>query len=133
MRRTPGFWLLVGACVVVVAAIVAGLLTVGGVRTARGERLDRERLADLDRIHRALAETRLPLSLDSLETRLSDADLTDPATGEPYAYRPLSDSTYELCASFALSSDELGPRFPESPFGAHEAGRHCFVVAHRQR
>ncbi|MDX1418543.1 MAG: hypothetical protein R3181_01135 [Rubricoccaceae bacterium] len=130
-RRAPGTWLLLAAGAVVVAAVVAGLLTVGGAGEARLERLDRERLADLDRIERALARDRtrpLPPSLDRDALALSEADLTDPATGEPYGYRPLSDSTYELCATFALPSTALGPRDPHAPVGAYAAGPHCYVV-----
>lgn len=134
-RRAPGSWLLLAAGAVVVAAIVAALLTVGGAGKARLERLDRERIADLDRIALELASAWTPPPLPSLEAYrlpLSEDDLTDPATGEPYGYRPLSDSTYELCATFALTSTALGPRPPRSPLGPYEAGRHCFVVAPEQ-
>ena len=113
MTRSPGLWLALVAGVIVASAVVAGLLVVGGPGTARLEKLDRERLDDLHRIRNAVAYIgHVPASLDSLVTadRLTDADLTDPETGERYAYRVLTDSTYEVCTTFALSSENSSPR-----------------------
>lgn len=120
------------AAVVVVAAIVAGVWAVGGPETARLERLDAERRSDLGRIQSALRrEDPLPASLEALGERLSGDERADPATGEPYGYRALSDSTYELCATFALGSDRLGS--PRGAIGRYEAGRHCFEVGPEER
>lgn len=130
-KRTPGFWLGGAAVVIVVVAIVAGFFVIGSPGEARLEKLDDERLDDLRRIRGAIERTEIPASLDSLvaSRHLSRDDLIDPTTDEPYGYRVLSDSTYELCATFALSSADLGDRaIDRSTVGSYEAGRHCFTV-----
>lgn len=136
MKRTPGFWFAIAACVVVAAAVVGGLLTVGGPGEGRLEKLDAARLDDLRTIERAVVEKwdrtgALPPSLDSLHAAnllLAD-DLVDPETSERYAYRVLSDSTAELCATFARASDDRAYRpYDRTSIGVHDAGRHCFTV-----
>ncbi len=136
MTRSRGFWLAVVASLVVAGAVGAGLLAVGGPGAARLEKLDRERTEDLRAIEDGLARRwertgRLPRSLDSLGAAegVLAGNLTDPATGERYAYRVLSDSTYALCATFARASDgrtELA--YGLSGIGPHGAGRHCFTL-----
>lgn len=135
-ERTPGFWLGGAALVVVLAAIIAGLFVIGGPGEARLERLDTERTEDLRRIERAVDEVwrrteTLPPSLDSLPAanRLTPDDLIDPTTGALYDYRVLSDSTYELCATFDLANDDAPAPFTESDVTpGHDAGRHCFTL-----
>ena len=134
--RTPGFWLGGAAIVIVTAAIVAGLFVIGGPGEARLERLDSERTGDLRRIEYAVAEVwhrteALPPSLDSLRAanQLAAEDLFDPTTNEPYDYRVLSDSTYALCATFDLASDDSpAPYARTGIIDSHDAGRHCFTV-----
>lgn len=133
--RTPGFWLGGAAAVVVLAAVVGGLFVIGGPGDARLERLDVERTDDLRRIEQAVDEVwrrgdALPLSLDSLHTanRLAADDLVDPTTGEPYDYRVLTDSTYELCAVFDRASDDATTAYDWTDVGNHGTGRHCFTL-----
>jgi hypothetical protein len=132
MKRTPGFWLGSAAVGIVTAAIAAGLFVIGGPGEARLEKLDGERLDDLRRIRGAVERAgRIPDAMDSLVAagHLSRDDLIDPATGARYGYRVLTDSTYELCATFAVSSADLGDRaIDRSTVGSYEAGRHCFTV-----
>jgi hypothetical protein len=136
MNRTPGFWLAVAAAVVVGASIVAGLLIVGGPGEARLEKLDDARLDDLRAIDRAAEQAwtergMLPPSLDSLAAvaPLSPDQLIDPETSEPYEYRVLSDSTAEVCATFAHADSVTVPLAHRSDIGGdHPAGRHCFTL-----
>lgn len=136
MNRGLGFWLAAGAATLVVLAIVAGLATVGGPGAARLDRLDAARLDDLRAIDRAAAAVwnrmgTVPSSLDSLSalSSLSPDHLIDPETGEPYTYRGLSDSTAEVCATFARESDASERYASEwSDIGEHPAGRHCFTL-----
>lgn len=129
--RASGVGMLVTAAVVA-AAVFAGLWVVGGPETARLERFDTERRSDLRRIQSVLSrEKALPRSLESLGESLSVDERVDPATAEPYVYRVLSDSTYELCATFALPSDALGR--PSETIGRYDAGRHCFTVDREDR
>jgi hypothetical protein len=134
-ERTPGFWLGGAAVIIVTAAIVAGLFVIGGPGEARLERLDVERIEDLRRIEQAVDEVwrrgnALPPSLDSLRAagRLMSDDLIDPTTGESYDYRVLSDSTYELCATFDRASDDTPTTYSLTDIGNHEAGRHCYTL-----
>ncbi len=134
MKRGLGFWLAVGAAVLVVLAIVAGLAAVGGPGTARLEKLDAARLDQLRAIEQAVDNTwrrtgALPPSLESLDVQFSDRARNDPETGEPYEYRVLSDSTAELCGTFAQADDFGAVGIPEwSDIGPHRAGRHCFTL-----
>lgn len=134
-ERTPGFWLGGAALVIVLVAIAGGLFVIGGPGDARLERLDRERTDDLRRIEQAIAEAwrradALPASLDTLRSinRVMPDDLIDPTTSEPYEYRVLSDSTYELCATFDRPSDEATIAYEWTGVGDHDAGLNCFTI-----
>ncbi len=130
----------------VLIAIVAGFLLLGSPGQQRLLSLDSERVNDLSQIASNLAfavenpgkvtpAPQLPESLpDSVTSR---DDLRDPLTNEPYEYRRLSDSAYELCATFATDSTQpdktsqfSNTQWPH-PAGQwpHPAGRHCFEFA----
>jgi len=120
--------LLVVASAAVVAAVVAGLWAIGSPGQERRRRLDGRRVDDL----RALAAAvdrytadhrRLPASLDELlaGTRWS-LDTRDPETRAPYEYRVVDDSTFEVCATYLLSLEEVGLRDKR---WAHGAGWTC--------
>ena len=141
-RSTDRAFLSISA-VAVAIAIIAGFWLLGSPGQQRLLSLDSERINDLTQIAGELSYTvnnpdgstapPLPQQLpDSVTTR---ADLTDPVTREPYEYRRLSDSSYELCATFATDSKEQDSTQPTSlpPFvnarWSHSAGRHCFEIA----
>lgn len=121
---------LAGVVVVVVgAAIAAGIFLLGAPSEERARRLDERRIADLQamsssvRLYHKKYE-RLPASREEaagepgviLETR-------DPVTDEPYAYRVVDSTTYELCATFDRpSADRV------AGFWSHGAGRQCFTL-----
>ena len=94
------------AVAVVAAAVVYGLFRVGPPSDERERRLDKRRIEDLRSIARAvdLHWTRhgnLPAALDLLsDATVQDVTFGDPESGEPYEYRVLTDSTFELCGSF---------------------------------
>ena len=133
MKRGLGFWLALIAVVLVGAAVIVGLATVGGPGAARLEKLDDARFNDLYSLEQSIHTVwrrngAPPPSLDSLGVLPPNA-LTDPETGEPYDYRVLSDSTAELCATFAQASDDHTVGINEwSDLGAYSAGRHCFTL-----
>ena len=65
-----------------------------------------------------------------------------PATGASYEYRPMSTTTYELCAPFDLPSEVMeDPTSPPAPFiktaalpttsWTHAAGRICYSLRTR--
>jgi len=121
------------AFIAVVAAVVAaGFLLVGSPAAARRERLDERRVTDLEQVSRAVnvywtRRDRLPDTLVVLAAEPGLGALpTDPDTGVAYEYRTTGSRAYELCATFAGTSN----RSVRSPldFWAHGAGRQCFSL-----
>lgn len=128
--------------ILVLAAIVYGFLEVGTPWNVRKEKSDETRVADLGSIKSSVDSFYgvylfLPQSLDSMkqyEDHYSSlSDLKDPVSGEPYEYKKVTNTTYELCANFSApskkdSSDSIYdyPR-SDSTFD-HPKGRHCFNV-----
>ena len=131
---SPGNLVGVLAIAVVAVAVVYGLMRVGPPSIERERRLDERRVEDLREIADAvdLHWTRrgsLPEALDSLpDTVASDASFSDPATGQSYEYRVLTESTFELCAIFG--TDWLRPSM--DVFWSHPTGRHCFDLEVRE-
>lgn len=119
--------------VVVLAAIVAGVYLIGSPGEARLVRMDERRVEDFRAARQAVdrywtAHGHLPPSLDSLVPEHPNrAFLHDPATGDPYGYRAVADSAYELCASFTHpSSDETPGRMDDA--WLHPSGRYCYAL-----
>lgn len=138
------------ALLVVLGAVVLGFIVAGSPQRARELRADAERLQDLEQIRSGInnfftVEGILPESLDELKASgrlfLPETVLSDPLTKEPYGYRPLTDTTFEMCATFSLPGEpaERGemrpmPMYPV-PLGKgtfvswdHPTGRHCFTI-----
>ena len=120
----------VAAIAVVGTAVVVGLVRLGPPSDERSRRLDEQRIEDLDRLARSVdlhwtRDGSLPLSLGALsDAAVPGARFSDPGTSQPYGYRVLGDSTFELCGRFetdwsARSSDE---------FWSHPPGRFCFEL-----
>jgi len=127
------------ACMAVAGAIVAGLITTGGPQAERMRRMDSERTFDLEQLQAAIAShylthRQLPDSLASVT--VAEDSRRDPATQQPYGYRKLNASGFQLCATFELESQHLDrQRYPQSyrayeapsmQFSSHPKGRHCF-------
>jgi hypothetical protein len=117
---------------VVVGAIAAGLALIGPPSEERRRRLDAIRVGDLRQISTAVdmywkQEARVPESLAAVPDVPNAAfrRTMDPATGEPYPYRVLDGSRYELCATFE-AEDADGAY--DDRFWAHGAGRRCFEL-----
>ena len=98
------------------------------------ERLDERRIEDLDRLARSvdLHWTRdgdLPAALNALsDAAVARATLSDPGTGQPYGYRVLTASTFELCGHFET---DWSPRLSDE-FWSHPPGRFCFELDVRE-
>ena len=120
------------ATTAVVFGIVAGFWILGTPGRQRQIASDRQRLSDLVAIAQNLHQDyqaqqdnfQLP---DSLAT---DEQRTDPITRQLYEYNRLTDTTFELCATFATDSSTYPfsnrPRPPEGRRWDHPEGRHCF-------
>ncbi len=154
----PGFRVFVGFVVAMVAATIGVGLYLGGSPSKERERqADNTRLNDLQSIASMIDgyygrhDSALPATLDEAAADAGTAggmtaQLADP-DGAPYEYRRTGDATFELCATFALPSDDrtTGPRaapYPKSvPFAApyggtswdHGAGRTCFPLDETER
>jgi len=127
----------VAATTVVGLAVAWGFVLVGSPSTRRLERFDEQRLQDLQTIAREIQlmvedpnekgtlKEALPKTLEEAATRARDERVNprDPETGEPYAYTVKSETTYELCATFARPRD-----WDSRVFWNHPAGAHCFTI-----
>ena len=117
------------AITLVVAGVIGGLIILGPPSQERVNRLDERRVADLQQIEAAVnlywtRHSRLPASLEELAreagVRLS---VRDPGMNQAYEYRPLDETTFELCATFESA---LPPEARSAGFWSHGSGRQCF-------
>jgi len=136
-QRTDRAFVAISSFTVVVAAIAAFWL-LGSPNQQRLISIDQERLSDLRDIARQLAETtRFNRSVNNEEITPLPEELPesllliqDPTTRSPYDYRRLSDTAYELCATFDTNSaDQLLNDQGEVSRWAHPKGPHCFELA----
>jgi hypothetical protein len=110
---------------IILASIVGGFLIMGSPAKQRMLRDDMNRVGDLQTIQWNVLDHyrttgNLPGSLEDLKDEFYAPDYfndlyTDPETGEPYEYRPLTATTsqqlpFELCATFGLDSQDLKGR-----------------------
>ena len=98
--------------ILAVVLIAVGLWSLGGIGAAQAERRDDLREADLNQIAGALRcvveaddGVPLPTSLDALgqdvaDHCVSEIRVSDPITGEPYAYERLGETRFQVCAAF---------------------------------
>src|SRR6266852_3002505 len=91
--------------VLVVVAIGVGVVVIGSPAEGRARRLDERRISALQILNSAINDywrthSRLPRSIAELsqEPRVV-SEIKDPVTGQEYAYRTLTDRTYQLCAA----------------------------------
>lgn len=135
MHRT----FLIVSTVAVIAVIAYGFVLVGSPGSRRLDRFDEQRVQDLQAIvqeiqsmvidsnseKRDTLKAPLPTTLEeaAMRAKLRGLSLNDPETGVPYEYRVKSETTYELCATFA------GARSNDyRVFWNHPAGAHCFTI-----
>lgn len=146
-RLTGRTWLALAVSLMVAFAVGYGLYSAGSPGQARQFQSDQRRLEDLRMISGGVQSHyglngRLPADLSELDGR-SQTSLQDPITGQSYEYRKIDDDSYELCATFAFSSEEASDysdryRYYSQPLpvkgeasyidGFHQAGRHCFTL-----
>jgi type II secretory pathway pseudopilin PulG len=140
-----------GFCVIVVAAIVAGLSISGSPADRRRATLDERRVNSLNQISSAIdsyVQTKgiIPPTLDALvqDQPYLATELRDPTTGTLYEYLPAdaSTSTYQLCATFDLptQTDEapsitvpVKDTWGNPTINPHGAGRSCYLFHVRGR
>lgn len=127
--------------IAVLASLITGISVIGSPSERRSVQIDAERVMHLERIASAMDQywainNSLPPTLETLRTSrniyLEPEALRDPSTMEPYAYRVLTTSTYELCATFETASTADQPvqtrPVPYGTYGfwSHGVGITCF-------
>jgi len=123
----------------VFSAMFAGFWMLGFPSQQRLISLDEKRVQNLSIIAddlrkatvTATGESAKPLPKQLPESISSAPYFTDPSTGAPYEYNRLSDTTYELCATFDTRSDRQfndAQRLGVSSW-RHPSGRHCFQLS----
>lgn len=120
---------------VVLASVVGGFFIAGSPGYQRQVRLDSERISDLENLQWQVIEywrtnETLPEDLAVLEAEGYRIP-TDPETGETYGYERTGDLTYELCATFETSNEEVSSSrsrgFVEPNYNwDHGEGENCF-------
>jgi hypothetical protein len=126
------------ATLVVLASLGAGFWVLGSPDQQRLMALDRQRRQDLWGMANDLNMSKqaqlgkdkwvLPETL-SVGTDQSGAPRLrqDPVTQQPYEYKRLSETTYQLCAKFATDTSTYPLRNPtQQRWWHHPKGRHCF-------
>lgn len=151
-RFTMGTGLTAAASLAVAAAIAAGITVIEGPERQRERRFDQVRVANLNQIASGIDCYRtlngeLPSDLDKLVVELENlaqqkplksfcvpGRIRDPKSDEPYGYRQLDETRFELCAVFSLATpkDQDARVFPGHKFAAREwkhlAGPQCFAL-----
>ena len=144
--------ILAGAGIVVVlAAIIGGFVIVGSPSKQRAIRFDQQRINDLTTLQSQIVYSywstkgTVPSSLSQLNDGLMGNTVpVDPETKNPYEYTQKSATSFELCATFSLPTQDIEgrgeygggsltyPSIAPYPGGIdtnwkHEAGRTCFT------
>jgi hypothetical protein len=119
----------------VIMAIGLGLYAIGSPASERERRLDERRVRALQGVAGSIDQywtdhQRLPQSIAELtrDARLA-TETKDPISAQEYAYRTVTDRSYQLCAEFARQS--AGAVY--GALWAHPAGRHCFDLEVHER
>lgn len=101
----------VGA-IIVLASIVGGFLIVGSPTKQRAVRFDNQRVNDLQSIQYQIvsywqSKSKLPATLSALNDPLAGTTVSvDPENQTEYGYSIKSDKSFELCATFSLTSED---------------------------
>lgn len=115
--------------VLAIAAVVGGIMIIDSPQEARAKRNDQQRVNDLSNLNSYVASQYQNTSV--LPASLGDYVMTDPSSDQPYEYRVLGVTEYELCATFesAVESarNEASYRAGYEPWYRHGQGRQCFT------
>lgn len=129
------------ASAAVAVALFWGFVLAGSPPSERARQFDERRLEDLRTIQNEITnivfagkpiepgtrtlQKALPKNLDEVAAQAVNQRIQaeDPETGAPYEYRVLSETRYELCATFSF---ERTSDYDVS--WDHPAGRHCYQI-----
>ncbi len=127
----------------VLGSVILGFFVIGTPAEQRDRRFDERRVADLQTIQNQIVnywiqKEKLPLNLNVLEDSISGFMIPkDPAANASYEYNVTDTLSFELCATFKVSSKDLGSSYNGAmssySYDAfqqnwdHETGRTCFT------
>ncbi|MBT3817040.1 MAG: hypothetical protein HOE80_03005 [Candidatus Magasanikbacteria bacterium] len=124
-------YLFTSILIIVIGAIGFSLYSVGSPAKAREMQFDKQRVRDLEDIvydmedyHRR--KKAMPETYQEMNTR----KILDPKTKKPYAYRHLSESDYELCATFTYASRERAFEYDRLMYMGEEDNIHEYIYMH---
>lgn len=128
-----------GVGALVALSILAGFAVMGSPAQQRDVRLDQQQVSDLSTLQYQIVtfwqqNERLPESLQELESDILESFTPEaPAGRDAYTYEVTGERTFELCATFAQSSNVYSYRMSPDAYGIaggasweHDAEHTCF-------
>ncbi len=128
-RKGRDKWMAVLSSAIVAFLLLLGFWQLGSPGRQRELRGDMQRMQSLFqlstqiKIYWSSHQSQLPSNLDQLPVN----PFVDPITGKSFEYHPGQGSQYQLCATFARSSERRDVP-PEQNVWTHPAGHHCFTM-----
>jgi hypothetical protein len=117
------------ATIAVIPVVILGFCVLGGPGTQRMVQSDLRTIRTLAELSQQInlkwvsSDKTLPPNLESFP----NSTTRDPAAHKSFAYRPKSNSEYELCATFATDSRDPRAQTTNDPW-AHPKGDYCFQL-----
>ncbi|NCN07166.1 hypothetical protein GW933_00570 [Candidatus Falkowbacteria bacterium] len=122
----------IGIVVISLVTIIGGFMLIDSPQTTRMKKQDQSRVDALNNIRNIIISEYM--STKVLPSDLSApkfSNLVDPVTGQPYEYRVIGETAYELCANFELAVDDYNDKNRYMNVGGenwdfHQGGRQCY-------
>jgi hypothetical protein len=128
-RQSRDKWMAALSSAIVALILLLGFWQLGSPGTQREFRADMQRVQSLFQVSTQINsywsshQSQLPSNLD----QLSGNPFVDPITRKSFEYQPMQGSHYQLCATFARTSERRDLP-PEQNVWAHPAGHYCFTM-----
>ena len=130
------YYIFVGVLTVfVISVVVFGFVIAGTPFSTRNTGFDNQRVSDFNNLRYSIEayyqdNRKLPESLGSLTNEYSNAIYNDPQSGKPYEYKILTNTSYSLCTTFSLDSEDLEkgtPSYYPKQENKHKKGYDCIT------
>jgi hypothetical protein len=107
--------------------IALGFYNSGSPKLQRRLAIDRERVERLRQIAGQIqGRKELPAKVDDLRSMY--IRVGDPETDQPFDYKLIDATHYELCATFSEASEDWQLSPNSRSHWAHPAGRYCYAI-----
>lgn len=122
---------------IMIGAVIYGFVIVGSPAESRGRKFDQTRVSDINNLSYSIENyyrqnKKLPEKLSDLAKSDYLSNRTkDPETNKDYEYLPTNQTTYQICANFATTTDKQRDDYlkyinsPGKDFN-HPKGHYCF-------